>query len=390
MQVICSTSFDELTPYIDDWERLAGKVPFRSWTWLQQWQRHYGPGDSQRNNASQLMIFCVFDGKELVGVAPWYLEKSTLGGRVLRQLGTAEVCSDYLGILCRADKSEAVIAALAEHLMQASTTGESYRRWDFLLLEGVDAEDAATIALTERLAEAGCLVHRRPAFNCWRLNLPPDWDGYCYKLLNRKRRHEIRSLERKWLESGKAVLHTVERVDELTTAFELLIELHQRRRRMLGEKGCFASPRFRAFFCDVMPELFRQGRLHLYWLEVYGKVAAAECDLIGGDTLYAYQVGMEPELLFAQPGKVLNIAILRRAIESGYRVMDFLRGDEIYKARFGATPRPAFEFRIAYPRALAKFRHHCWSMGSDLKRWAKQHLRYTPCCGTATFKDEES
>ena len=143
------------------------------------------------------------------------------------------------------------------------------------------------------------------------------------------------------------------RLDELPRAMAILVDLHQRRRKTLGEKGCFASARFAGFYRDVVPELLRRGRVQLYWLEFDGRPAAAEYHLAGDGVLYVYQSGMEPELLEHKPGNLINLMIVRQAIERGYRAYDFLRGDEPYKARFGAQPRPSVELRIVPPRAAA-------------------------------------
>jgi CelD/BcsL family acetyltransferase involved in cellulose biosynthesis len=155
----------------------------------------------------------------------------------------------------------------------------------------------------------------------------------------------------------------------------LLVELHQRRQEMLGEEGCFASARFLGFYRDVVPELLRRGQVQFYWLELDGKPVAAEYQLVGNGTLYAYQAGVDPGSMEYQPGKLINLAILRRAIEHGYRAFDFLRGDESYKARFGARPRPTVEYRVVPRRTVAQLRHNIWLAGNNVKEWVKKGIR---------------
>ena len=243
-------------------------------------------------------------------------------------------------------------------------------RWDLLDLDGVDAEDRTVADLTNSLAVSGCTVDRRPGLNCWRLELPTDWDTYVASL-GRNLRRELRRLERELLSTDRVVLHSVTRLDELPQAMEILVDLHQRRRAMLGEEGCFASPRFLAFYRDVVPELLRRGQVQFYWLELDGRPVAAEYQLVGDGTLYAYQAGVDPESMEHQPGKLINLAILRQAIERGYRAFDFLRGDEPYKARFGAQPRPSVEFRVVPRRTVAQLRHNLWLAGTSVKEWVK-------------------
>ncbi len=372
MHIHLLKSIEELALYADAWDRLAGEVPFRSWTWLEHWWRCYGSVGGKRQT-SQLAVFAVFDETDsLVGVAPWYLNRSVASGRVLRMLGTGEVCSDYLSLLCQRGKEEAVIETVADFLLAAPADYfHEEPHWDLILLDGVDCEDYAVNRLADHLSGHGCAVHRRLGLNCWRLDLPASWEEYL-GTLSRSYRRQIRRLEDDYFKKGRAILHGIERVDDLPWAIDLLIDMHQRRRQSLGDPGSFASPRFTAFIRGVLPELMRQGRLQFHWLELDGRPAALEYHLTGGGVLYAYQAGVDPEAMEFQPGKLLNLATIRRAIEQGYRAFDFLRGDEPYKAHFRAAPRPSLELRIVPNRPSARLRHNLWLAGSRVKQWIRR------------------
>jgi CelD/BcsL family acetyltransferase involved in cellulose biosynthesis len=372
MRVCCLTSLEELTPYADDWDRLAAGLPFRGWTWLSHWWRHYGPRNAAEALRSRLATLCVFDEDDaLLGVAPWHLECSAFRGRVLRPLGSGEVCSDYLGILCHPAREEAVVESLAEYLVNSAFDDEpDATRWDLLDLDGIDAEDRTMSAFIEQLAVLGCSVHRRAGANCWRMEVPTDWESYLASF-GKSRRRDMRRLEQKLLDTNRFVLHRVKRIEELSAAMDILVDLHQRRRRSLGETGCFASARFLAFYRDVVPDLLRHGQLQFCWLEIDGKPAAAEFQLVGNGVLYEYQAGIDPAAMEHRPGNLINAAILREAIAGGYRAFDFLRGDEPYKARFGAQPRPSVEFRVAPRRPVAQLRHNLWLAGRNVKDWVK-------------------
>ncbi len=381
MQVFCLSGLDELAPYADDWDRLSGGVPFRSWAWLSAWWRHYGQARSGGFGGPRLFVLCVFDLDDtLVGLAPWYLDGGGPSGRVLRWLGSGEVCSDYLSLLCQAGMKDQVAQAIADHLTEVEAAENSDpERWDLLKLEGIDAQDHVVNRLIEHLAERGNTVHRRAGPNCWRIELPQTWDKYL-ATLSKSHRKQIRRLERNLLQSGRAVLHTVRQINELPRAIDLLIELHQRRRRALGERGRFASRRFAAFHREVMPQLLLDGQLQLHWLELDGKPAAAEYQLAAGGVVYAYQSGIDPDALGQQPGRLITLAILRRAIEQGYRAFDFLRGHGLYKAHFRAQARPSLAVRVVPDRTSAQLRHGLWLAGSNVKRWIKSSLRLVGTC----------
>ena len=372
MLVSCFTTLNELAPYADDWDQLAAGVPFRSWTWLSHWWRHYGPQDDAR---SRLAVLCVFDGAGvLVGVAPWYLDCSAMHGRVLRPLGSGEVCSDYLSVLCHPAAKEALIDVLADYLVESACDDRpEVLHWDLLQLDGVDADDSTVAELVDHLAASGCAVHRRAGVNCWRLDLPTNWESYVASL-GKNLRRDVRRLERELFDTGRAVPHVVTSLHELPQAMKILAELHQRRRNTLGEEGSFASQRFLSFYGDVVPAMFARGCVQFHWLELDGKPVAAEYQLVGDGVLYAYQAGVDPEAMEHQPGKLINLAILRQAIEHGYRAFDFLRGDEPYKARFGAAPRPSMELRVVPQRTVARLRHGLWLAGNNVKGWMKRGI----------------
>jgi CelD/BcsL family acetyltransferase involved in cellulose biosynthesis len=376
MRIVDFTSLDELAPYADDWERLTSGVPFRSWTWLSHWWRHYGPENDTDALRTRLAVLGVFDDTGLlIGVAPWYLESSAVHGRVLRPLGSGEVCSDYVSVLCYPAAEAVVVEALAEYLVENALSDDpAGLHWDLLELDGVDAEDPTVADLVNSLSASGCTVHRRPGMNCWQLELPVDWDSYVASL-GKNMRRDVRRLERELLHTDRVTLHSIARLDELPEAMNILVELHQRRRQMLGEEGCFASARFLGFYRDVVPELLLRGQVQFYWLELDGRPVAAEFQLVGNGMLYFYQAGVDPAAMEHQPGKLINVAILRQAIERGYRGFDFLRGDEPYKARFGARPRPSVEFRVIPRRAVAQLRHNLWLAGDNLKQWVKRGIR---------------
>lgn len=381
MHVFCLCDLDELAPYADDWDRLSGGVPFRSWAWLSTWWRHYGPTHRGEPPRRRLFVACVFDlDDRLVGLAPWYLEDGGPSGRALRMLGCGEAASDYLSLLCQAGMEDRVARAVADYLTGLGVAKrDDPPRWDLLEIEGVDARDRAVNRLIEHLGEGGNTVHRRAGLNCWRIELPHTWDEYL-AVLSKHHRKQLRRLQRNVLDGGRAVLRRVGQIDELPPATSLLIELHQRRRRALGEPGCFASTRFTAFHREVMPQLLRAGQLQLHWLELDGKPAAVEYQMAAGGVIYAYQAGLDPDCLDRQPGRLITLATLRRSIEQGYRAFDFLRGDEPYKAHWRARPRPSLAVRVVPHRTAARLRHGVWLAGRNVKRLVKSSLKLAGTC----------
>src|SRR5437016_215149 len=84
---------------------------------------------------------------------------------------------------------------------------------------------------------------------------------------------------------------------------------------------------------------------------------AARAGFALGDTVYPYQSGRDPRWERGRVGTVLMSLMIRRAIERGYRRLDFLRGEEAYKAEWTETARPCYEvvvFRAGWRGAVLR------------------------------------
>jgi CelD/BcsL family acetyltransferase involved in cellulose biosynthesis len=120
--------------------------------------------------------------------------------------------------------------------------------------------------------------------------------------------------------------------------------------------------------------LLENGRLRMLWLEIDGRTAAVEYGIRGGDTVYYYQGGFEPELASERPGWLSFAGSLHQAIDEGYSHFDFLRGDEEYKASWRAEPHPLVQVRVVGRRTAARMRNAAWRTGECLRGWARQKL----------------
>ncbi len=358
----------ELEKLVQAWKPLAGGVPLRTPEWLLTWWRHFG-------RECELFAIAVTDlGGSLVGLAPWMLEHCRTSGRVVRFLGSGEVCSDYLSILAQEDRAAEVVDALAQWLTDAETRDNGSDRWDLLHLTGAASADPNVAQLTERLWDRGNSIHRRAGLRCWRIALPGTWDEYV-ATLSKSHRKQVRRAQRRVLESGRAVLHTLAPGEDPQPAMEILVDLHQRRRATLGEPGCFASETFSAFLHEAAVRLHRSGMLRLHWLELDGRPVTAEFHLAGGGVTYAYQAGVDPETLDEEPGRLITIATIKKAIEEGQTGFDFMRGDEAYKPHWRAVPHESVDLRIVPQRATSRIRHGIWLAGDSVKNWIKSSLQ---------------
>lgn len=364
LSVRCLTSEEAFQELADAWEQLSGDIPFRRPQWCEAWWRHY------HSPQTELLIVAVEDQEgHLVGLAPWYQERTRRDGRVIRFLGSGEVCSDYVTILSIAGAGETVAQRIASWL------NDDYQgAWDSIELDGVAEADPSIAALASHLESTGASIDHLAAQQCWRIEFPANWDEYLSRL-SRKRRERVRSFVRRMFDSKVATWQLAETDEEVTRGYEILIDLHQRRRNSLEEDGCFASNTFTEFHREMLHRLAAEGRARIHWIEMDGVPIAVEYDLIGAETVYVYQTGIDPEAMEHSPGWLSAIASIRSALDGGFASFDFLRGDEPYKATLRGEPVAMQTVQITARNPGAQVRRSIRRSIRSTKDFFKQRLR---------------
>jgi len=162
------------------------------------------------------------------------------------------------------------------------------------------------------------------------LTLPESFDDYLARL-GKKDRHELRRKRRRFdNELGAATL-------ERRTGPEAVAEFAELHRRSAGDKGEFMTEATEEFFLALHRHA---GGLIDFLLDGSGRPASAVFSFEDEAGFYLYNSAFEPEVSQLSPGNVMLSHLIERSIAKGHRVFDFLKGDETYKFRLGATPRP--------------------------------------------------
>lgn len=349
------------------WNILAAGEPMRSWDWLATWWKHYGTSADR-----ELHVLALYDESDdgrgtLVGVAPWYVERSAIHGSILRPLGSGHVCTDHLTLIARPDYLASVASNVADYLT------ENDEDWDQLELPSIDDGDEGISLLAGELEARDALVSCQKAGNCWIIDLPETWEAYLAMLSASHRRH-LKDCQKRKVESSRCEWHRVRSATEFDEAWAILVDLHSRRRAQLGDFGCFASREFGEFHREIAGILLDKGQLRLSWTELDCTPFTAEYHFSGPDTIYTYQSGMDVDRLKDAPGRLSYCLSLKAGIEEGFTRYDFLRGDEPYKAHYRGVALPTFDYQVYPNRRLARLRGHVALAAGTLKNWVKSSV----------------
>lgn len=296
------------------WRRVPSATPFQAPAWLLSWWDAFSPGT--------LCVVTVRENGRLVGLAPFYVEEGIRGGHVL-PIGIS--VSDYLDILVCPDLAAEGATAIAGSMAE--------QRWDCWELP-----DLAAGAI-------GWRVPRPPGYDeardcsgiCSILALPPSVAELA-AVIPAGRRRKIRQARNRAARGGGFEIVGTDRFTS-HALFSALVRLHALRWTSRGMPGVLADDRVVSFHRAAMPGLLATGMLRLYGLRFAGRLIAAYYGFHHAGRAYAYLTGFDPAFSSISPGTLLIAHAIEQAVRDGASEIDFLRGDETFKERWGVIRR---------------------------------------------------
>lgn len=328
------------------WHADPHSTPFQSPQWLIPWWEHVGEGD--------LHCFAARDpSHRLIALLPLYRYlQPTTGERHLLTLGAGT--SDYLDGLFDPSSASALATTLLQHLAASrdphpATPGAPspearMRLWDRAFLSQLRPESPLLL----QADAAGWSTY--PGEPCSVIRVTGR------EQLRTKLRGNLRRYTRRAQSEGTLRLHVASTVQEAAASLEVLIDLHTRRWRGLGQPGVLASPRVQAHHRASVPKLQAAGMLQMLELRLnehtvavlYGLRDASGRHLSpDSDAIFLYLIGFDPDYAELSPGSLLLAAVLDQCGEASIPLMDLLRGGEAYKELWGAYTVPTFGITLA-------------------------------------------
>lgn len=313
--------FDELRPEWNDLlHRSSSDRIFSTWEWQSVWWNVYHPG-------SLWVITCRDENGRLIAIAPWFIENHSALGRVVRSIGCVEV-TDYLDIIVDKDYTEPVLNCLAAYLHNHRDV------FDVMDLCNLPEDSPGYTLFPDILRSHNFEVTTKQQEVCPVIELPDTWDAYL-ESLDKKQRHEIRrKLRRAESEPGEMDWYIVDESHAIEDEIDRFLGLMSASQQ--EKAGFLDDTQNVTFFRKLIPVVHRNRWLQLSFLRINGVAAATYLNFVYNRHVLVYNSGLKPgEYGHLSPGIVLLAYNIRYAIENGYEVFDFLRGNEIYKYRMG-------------------------------------------------------
>jgi CelD/BcsL family acetyltransferase involved in cellulose biosynthesis len=318
------------------WERVHCRCPeasfFLTREWVDCWLAAFG---GQLN--PELVEFTA-DG-ETVGCCLLVLRTRWVRGLPLRRVylnctGEDEAdstCSEYNAPLSLPGYAEPVARALAGALRK--------RRWDELLLNGVE-ETSAVRAAAASLGAGETSSKPSPYIDFTRVR---ENAGGFDAVLSSNTRQQIRRSRRLYEETlGPCAIRVAESASEADEALTRLAGLHQAAWTDRGRPGVFASERFTGFHRRLIRSAFPQGRILLAEALAGDEPIGALYSFLFRGRVYFYQSGFRYDRdSRLKPGLLTHYLAIQRCLgDAGLLEYDFLAGDAQYKRSLATHTRP--------------------------------------------------
>jgi len=276
-----------------DWNKLYEKsvrtTIFSSWDWMFTWWEVFHDELSRK-----LYILCLYDGDELLGIAPFHIykhyPKSLVQGKTLQFIASGNkqeenVTSEYLDFIVLPEKESEMVAAVSEYLLQHK------RQWDFAdfeyLLEGALILDCfktkTKIARIIKQRGVRFFITPKESFEEYQSLMKSRWS----KMFNKKNR----MIER----DGEVSIVTADTEVSLAPALELLSDMHCSRIKDKVGYCAFDSEKFTLFHQKILKRLSPQNKALIKTLYIEEEPLAIYYVFVDKGQWHYYQSGFHSE-----------------------------------------------------------------------------------------------
>ena len=349
------------------YETLEDATIFSSWTWLFTWWETFSACDLR-----DLFILCSYDGEQLVGVAPFQIERkyphTYIQGRTLRFLASGECLTDnvatpFVDLLILKGYEEVVISSI-EHVLTEHQSRWDFAEFDFLL------EDSLIFRCYSRSEK----IYQQRYANGYRYEIPTisDQDAYI-ETLARRWRKDFNKKDRVLNKAGELSIKQ-STLDTLDDSMDLLQAMHRDRWQARASFLVFESKHFDDFHREILRRLIPQNKAYIRTLYLNNEPLSCYYAFEDKNQIHYYQSAFYgTNANRYMPLFYLVCKEIGRAMEQGKR-FDFMFDDnpESYKKhQYSAASKPMY--RLVW--TSSKCRLGVFNLYKKYKRTKKDFTR---------------
>lgn len=330
----------------EGWKELADNSDtyiFQTYQWNRIWWKYFGV-------EGRLNIITVYEKDTLIGIIPLFRDAVKIFGSVvyecLRFLGSnvsQPEGKNLLGLISYTNYLDAVIQPgyeLPVYTCLSEYISEHQNDFDEIIFDVVPETSTIWSILLPMLIDNEIKFNITENEPSQLVDVKGSWQNYLSSL-SKNRRYQTRlAYKRAMLDDYKVFdIEKVAEEEELLSAYEQFVKMHQRKWNSYGSLGSFYEERFYEFDKEVALTFFRKG-----WLQLLKAVpvddkshcAAMDLNYVYKGRICGVHGAMDDDSPYYKqgPGAVLLAVTLEEAIRNKIEVFDFLRGTEPYKLMY--------------------------------------------------------
>jgi len=314
---------------------------FLTWEWLDAWWNAYG------STFDLIVLKCSATDGQVVGLAPFFRVRESIGLRIsgysLHLLGDVTGGSEKLDWIIRNGWEGLAVGSILDWLETASLA------WDIYFYETVRPDSKVANIVSSECEKRGWFKLRGER-STYRVPVAASWDEYLNSL-SKKMRSGIQQQVRRANRTFAVCARRCESPEQLETDLQTLFALHAKRWQERGKTGNLFQADKQLFYRDLAKGCLANDWLEFWILEFDGKPVACEFGFCY-DGVYSFlQGGFDPEFGVYSVGVVLRASIMQSVIARGFRLYDFLLGEDDYKERWGGQKYPLADYAYARPNS---------------------------------------
>ncbi|MUG99599.1 tetratricopeptide repeat protein [Scytonema sp. UIC 10036] len=354
MQIDVIDDFETFKKIRENWDSVYAADPqaqfFLSWVWLSGWllrvreQWFILAAKPDTHDSSYIAFFPLKIVLEQQDGGGFYTELYMAGNSV----------ADYTGMICQPGYEEEVIPAFAAYIQQqlewSSFNVQNILETDTRMYPFLRSFPGESFEFTQhRIQNKGDDTDNYIAPY---ISLTDDWEQYLQNYLSANTRQKIRRFLRKIDNSSEFSIAHVN-ADNLESHIDILLKFWK---STWGEK--------KGNTCDIIMSVIRANLRHafehncLYFPVLWqgDRPLGAIANFVDAQqkTMLFLIAGRDQTFNNPPPGLILHADAIRYAIQNGFKVYDFLRGNEEYKYSFGVKERRIQHIIVKYKNCQKK------------------------------------
>jgi len=332
LELIELTKSQDLFGLENSWNDLLANSgsdnPFSTFEWIATWWKHFGKD-------KDLLLLAVKVEGRLIGLAPLMVDHLPFPLFPLKRiLFIGHGLSDYADFLITEQRVDALKLIL--NYLQKSN------QWSLLELAEIP-ETSPNLPILRELILNWPLTCKLDVLDlCPYLPLDGTFDTY-YQGLSRHRRKDLTQKQNKLSQLGKFEFHVFNNED-LDPLLQSLIEIHQKRRRQLGDTSLFNESPYQSFLKEMTATFAARNWLDLEHISLNGSMISFSLGFRYKQSVFNWIQGFDPQYSRFSPGQIVLLLKIKEAFRKDITNLDFTRGEEVYKMEWTSLARANYQF----------------------------------------------